>query len=291
MSKASGERAAWLLLVALAGCTPATPGDTSGSESSGTGGATTVEDPSIASTGGIQTVTSETQGTGESADASTGTSGTTGEDITTGEDACATAVAAVSEALASPRCSLLLHHDSAGALLGWHAECGGVPEPADLFDAKAASAISDCCNDGGALLNEEGDSPFLFYKKPVAPNKGGLAIISNNVAALLFDATIDIAVPGTISLPTRWESPESLGLGACPAGDFSFPMLTSYYAGEGVPVTGEALALLEAAIGATALPAALNGDTRASLSIVIAYEPAYEIQNTTYVALLELQTP
>ena len=277
----SGRGVAWLTM-ALTGCTPAAPVDTSGGEgTSSSGGApttSTTEDPPAVSTGGIQTVTSAT--------------GSTGTDESTGVDACTAAVASLTQTLtAQPRCSLLLHFASDGAVLGWHATCGEAPTEA-MYDAQSGLQATSCCVEGGSLLNPDSGSPFIYHAPVMATVPGGLGVVSNHVGAVLFDATIGAEGPGTISRPARWDSPESLGVGiGCPAEAYTFPNPRTYHARTGGPLADAAVDQLAAAIGATALPDALAAGVTVDLVAIVGYEAMYQSTATTHVAVLELRAP
>lgn len=276
-----------IFLAALCACVTPQGGTTSDAGSSSSGGAepTTDEPPDSDASGPIQTVTSDTDPdpTGSATATSDESSSSGGSGDTTTGDACPGIVDALAQALsAGPRCQLLLELDADAALLGWHAVCGDVPQ-SDVYDEKSALTATACCADGGFLSNM---SPFVVYLPPADPVEGGVAIVSNHLGAVVFDATIGIAMAGTISVPDMWSPVDKLGVGAgCSAQDVDLTGLESFHAGGETPVDFEAS--VAAAINATALPAALAGAATIDRAVLLGYED-HDKAPSSYLLLLEL---
>lgn len=280
-----------LLLAALSACVTPQGGTTSDAGSSSSGGAepTTDDPPDSDASGPIQTVTSDTDPdpTGSStatSDATSGGSSSSGDDDTTTGDACPGIVAALAQSLsADARCQLLLALDADAGLVGWHAVCGAVP-PGDAYDEKSALGATACCAEG-SFLNPS--SPFVVYFPPADPIEGGVAIVSNHLGAVVFDATIGTANAGTISVPGKWSPVDQLGVGAgCSPDGVDLTGLQSFHAGDGETPVGFA-DKVSAAIDASALPAALAGAATIDRAVLLGYE-AQDKAPSSYVLLLEL---
>ncbi|MBK7827786.1 hypothetical protein [Nannocystis sp.] len=278
-----------LFLAALCACVTPQGGTTSDAGSSSGGGSepTTDEPPDSDASGPIQTVTSDTDPdpTGSSTATSDASSSSSGHGDTTTGDACTGIVDALALALsADARCQLLLALDADAGLVGWHAVCGAVP-PADVYDAKSALTATACCADGMFLQDV---SPFVVYFAPADPAEGGVAIVSNHLGAVVFDATIGIANPGTISVPDTWSPVDMLGVGAgCSDQGVDLTGLQSFHAGDGeIPVGFEAK--VGEAIDATALPAALAGAATIDRAVLLGYED-HDKAPSSYLLLLELR--
>ncbi|MEP7028927.1 MAG: hypothetical protein ABI960_10060, partial [Candidatus Eisenbacteria bacterium] len=229
------------VMAALCACMPvqSEPTTTGDSDDSSTGGAaTTSEDPTnVHETDPIQTVTSETD-----ADPTTSSTGTSADDTTTTGapdtgDVCPGLVNSVADMITGPRCELVLRFDTDSALQGWHVACGEVSQSA-TYDEKSALAATSCCGDGTFLNvpNGMGEifSPFVVYLAPMDPTDGGVAVISNHLGAVVFDTSIGIDGPGTISVPKPLSPADGLvDPGDCSAAGFSFADLAVYHAGDG----------------------------------------------------------
>jgi len=301
-----GRRAAWILLLGLA-CTRAGTSETAES-SGGSGPGTSGTDESVTATGGVFTVTSATEGDESSAGTTGATTGTTtgtetttttttmmettaeGSSTSTGEpDLCPGLVAELTAALtAGARCQLLLQVDDMGALLGWHSVCGAIP-PGDKYTSKSAIGATSCCKEG--KLIGTGESPFIYHQQPVAPETGGVAIVSNHLGAVVLDAAIGLDAAGTISTPATWQDPGALGAAADCGGTFTLTAAT-YDLSQGGPLDPPPLdpALLEsitAAIATSALPAALE-QVVVVRTIILGYEAKFMAPGSTVVLLLEL---
>lgn len=286
-----------IVFAALGACVPSggtSTTDTEGSSSTSSGGAeTTIEDPSNGpDTGPIQTVTSDTDPdpTGSTTADSDDTTTTTGDDPSTGE-ACGAGLDALADALAGARCELLLGFDGDGVLTGWHSVCGPAPG-GETFTEKDALGATSCCGDGGFLnvpdMNDVIESPFVVFLAPADPMNGGVAIVSNHLGAVVFDASIGIGAPGMISVPDAWSPAAGLAdPGDCSTASFDFPALASYHAGDGNNEPDIATTLA-AAIEATLLPDALvQAGTSVERSVLLGYED-HAGAATRYIVLLEL---
>lgn len=261
-----------------------TSGDSDSSSGSG-GAATTSEDPTnVHETDPIQTVTSETD-----ADPTTSSTGGTDADTSTGDpdtgDVCPGLVTGVADMLTGPRCEVVLRFSGDSALQGWHVACGEVPG-ADTYDEKSALAATKCCGEG-VFLNDPIVSPFVVFLPAMDPVDGGVAVVSNHLGTVVFDASIGIDGPGTISVPKPLGPADALAdPGACSAAGFTFADPAVFRAGDGSnpPDLETSLA---AAIEATILPAAL-GQAGATVdrSVVVGYTD--QGQDESYVVVLEL---
>ena len=297
----------WLL--GLAGCTLAGTGEPETSSSSSGTSTSGSEEPETA-TGGVFTVTSigedETIGTpsttvaeqttaaeetttvAETADTSTGESSTS-----TGEpDLCPGLIADLTSALtAGERCDLLLRVDEKGALLGWYSACGVVPA-VDTYSSKTAIEATQCCADG--KLIGPGTSPFIFHQLPVGPVPGGVAIISNHLGTVLYEATIGVDAAGTISTPIEWQSPGALGAAADCGGEFVLPMTTYDLMLDAVldppPLNMTARKLLANSTAATALPAVLK-QVVIDRALVLGYQAKFKGPGASFLLLFELSHP
>lgn len=287
--------AAGVLVLGLGACAPAGTGETSGADASSSGGGeqtSGVVDP-MTTSGGIFTLTSVTEGD----PTSDGTATTMGDETTTatpgststGEvDPCPGLIAGLVPALtAAARCELALRIDGAGTILGWASTC--VDRPAMVYDDKSAFEATQCCSENSALLSPDGQSPWVYHRVPMAPELGGVAVISNHIGAVVYDATIGVEGPGTISVPPDWQDPSALGDGAGCSGSFELGAAT-YDLIAGAPLGGADVDLLTAAIEATALPAAIDQAATVDGVLALAYEAEYQKPGTTFVVLVELSS-
>ncbi len=297
-----GRRAAWIWLLGLAGCTLAGTGEPESSSSSGTSGS---EEPEPEpQTGGVFTVTgiggdeqssAETMGaTGTTVVEETTTVAETSESSTsTGElDPCPGLIAELTTVLtAGERCDLLVRVDEKGALQGWHSTCGPVPA-VDTYNSKTAIEATSCCADG--KLIGPGTSPFIFHQLPVGPVPGGVAIISNHLGTVLYEATIGVDAAGTTSTPIEWQSPEALGVAAGCGGEFALAMTTYDLMLDAVmdppPLNMTARKLLASSIAATALPAAL-AQVVLDRALVLGYQTKFKGPGASFLLLFELSRP
>lgn len=269
-------------------CTPPNTGGTTGDASSSGGGepSTSGVDP-LTTSGGVFTLTSVTEGDPTSEGTTTATATTGPDETSTGEpDPCPALVDGLVAALAGgPHCELLLRIDGAGGILGWYAACGDVP--AMPFDDKSAYQATQCCMDDGMLVSPDGESPFIYLQVPTPPLLGGVAIITNHIGEVVYDATIGVDEAGTISIPEELQAPSALGDGAgCSAG-FELAA-TGYDLIAGGPLAGADVDLLTASIVATAVPAAIDQFGTIDRTLAIAYEAQFQKPGTTYLVLFEL---
>lgn len=285
--------AAGVLVLGLGACAPAGTGETSSVEASSSGGeqTTTAVDP-MTTSGGIFTLTSVTEGDPTSEGTATTT---TGDETTTvapgststGEvDPCPGLIAGLAPALtAAARCELALRIDGAGAILGWASTC--VDQPAMTYDDKSAFEATQCCSENSALLSPDGQSPWVYHRVPMDPELGGVAVISNHIGAVVYDATIGVAGSGTISVPPDWQDPSALGDGAGCSGSFDLGAQT-YDLILGGPLGDPDVDLLTTAIEATALPTAIEQAATVDGVLALGYEAEYMKPGTTFVVLIEL---
>lgn len=279
------------VMAALCACMQPQGGTTTSgdSDSSSSGGAgTTVEDPTnVHETDPIQTVTSETDA--DPTTSSTGSGAETDTDPTTGDpdtgDVCPGLVGGIADMLTGPRCELVLRFTGDTALAGWHIACGEVPG-ADTYDEKSALEATKCCGDG-VFLNDPIVSPFVVFLPPMDPADGGVAVVSNHLGTVVFDASVGIDGPGTISVPKPLGPADALAdPDACSAAAFTFTGLAVYRAGDGNnPPDLETT--LAAAIEATVLPAALaQAGATVDRGVLVGYTD--QGQDESYVLVLEL---
>lgn len=273
------------VIAALCACgQPGSETTTAGATDSSSGGAsTTSEDPTnVRETDPIQTVTSETD-----ADPTTSSTSADTSTATDTADICPGIVSGVADMLTGPRCELVLRFDSASALQDWHVACGEAPAN-DLYDAKSALEATSCCINGVYLNSDPIVSPFVVYVMPMDPMNGGVAVVSNHLGAVVFDATLGIDAPGTISVPKPLSPGDALAdPGDCSAASFSFAELTAHHAGDGNNAD-DIEATLTAAIEATVLPAALaQAGATVDRSVLVGYEDQ-GMPATTYILVLEL---
>ena len=300
------RRAAWRWLLGLAACTPPGSGDPAETGSS-SGASTSSTEPSLTGTGGVFTVTSITGSEESSAGTTVAETATTiaettvateststfGSSTSTGEtDPCQGLIAGLTTALTKgARCELLLRVDDDGTLLDWDSACGEVPA-GDTYSSKTAIEATSCCGDG--KLIGPGTSPFIFHQLPMAPNPGGLAIISNHLGAVVFEATIGVDALGTISTPALWQDSGLLGVGAGCDGIFALPMTTYDLSQGGVvdppPLGMAAQQLLASSIAATALPAALE-QVVVDRALVLGYQEKFEGPGSSFLVLIEVSKP
>lgn len=288
------------MLGLLAACLPNgqyEPGDTSTGSSSGgtdeplsTGGVFTLTSATEGDASSHGTGTTDTSGTETASDTETATGTTTEGSSSTGAvDPCPDLVAQLTTVLAAEeRCELLLRFDDGGALLGWHSECGPTPM-LDTFNSKSALEATQCCKDG--KLIGPGTSPFIYHQLPFAPVSGGVAVISNHLGAVLYDATIGVDAAGTILVPGEWQSPASLGVGAGCDAAFSLDATSHDLSVEGPldppPLAPAVLELLADSVAATALPTAL-GQVVIDRALALGYQAKFETPGSSYVLLLEI---
>jgi hypothetical protein len=186
-------------------------------------------------------------------------------------------------------CSVVVrvHHETR-ALLGYQSTCSALRD--ELLDESQARALTDCCAGAGTALDSLADQGlWVFHAAPGdAGEPGHVAIVSSNVGARIFEATIARADgSGEIVVPEAWVEPDGLGetCGAVP-----MPELASWDLVEGGRVADDRLSAVWRVVGSTALPFAMGVVGEPRRAAVLRYPrrvDSFEPSTAEYLVVIE----
>ena len=188
-------------------------------------------------------------------------------------------------------CSVLVRVDHETLeLLGYQPTCSALRDA--LLDEAQARELTDCCTSAGTALDSPEDQGLWVFHAPPddAEAPGHVAIVSSNVGARLFEASIVRGEgQGEIAFPETWIEPE--GLGSC--GLVPMPELASWDLVEGGPVAEERLREVWDVVGSTALPFAMGVVGQPRQAAVLRYPrrldagAAFDPSTAEYVVIIE----
>lgn len=176
-------------------------------------------------------------------------------------------------------CSVVVRVDHETlALLGYQPACSALRD--ELLDESQARALTECCASAGTSLDSPADQGLWVFHAPPgdADEPGHVAIVSSNVGARLFEATITRGDGnGEIEFPGAWVEPEGLGDGC---GMVPMPELASWDLVDGGPVADDRLREVWNVVGSTALPFAMGAVGEPRHAAVLRYARRLETDGT-----------
>jgi subtilisin family serine protease len=245
----------------------------------------------LATACGVPSPSNTTTTTGETAAEEAGLDVGSGDGGGTDPMQCEAEVAALAPFVTRPDggCSVVVrvHHETL-ALLGYQPTCSALRD--EPLEESEARELTDCCASTGTALDSPADQGLWVFHAASgdAGEPGHVAIVSSNVGARIFEATIARGDGnGEIVFPEAWVEPDGLGesCGAVP-----MPELVSWDLVEGSRVADDRLREVWRVVGTTALPFAMGVVGEPRRAAVLRYArrvDSFEPSTAEYLVVIE----